>query len=232
MKITVKEAVQAVQERINSARIRSGRTDAVKLMAVSKFHSIQEIEQAIEAGISLFGENRVQEALLKFPELFAARKGIELHMIGTLQRNKVKSIVPLVSCIQSVDRIQLIEEIIRFCSARQKKVDILLEVHTGEESKSGFLDEEQVMRALDLLTDPASFVIPRGFMTMAPFTNNENDIRLSFKKLYSMQQRARQRFPSMQLDELSMGMSNDFEIAVEEGATLVRVGSAIFGNRE
>ncbi len=228
MNTNIKERVQMILEKIDAARRRSGRSDEVKLMAVSKFRTIAEIEQAIEAGILLFGENRVQEAQAKFPQIFSSHQGLTLHMIGSLQRNKVKTIVPLVSCIQSLDRIELLEEIQKYCKANQKKIDVLLEVHTGEESKAGFMDENQIYRALDILADSSSWVVPKGFMTMAPFTNNEQAIRNSFKKLYTIQQRCKTRYTNFSLDELSMGMSNDFEIAIEEGASLVRIGSALF----
>ncbi len=230
----IKESVEKVRERIYKAVQKSGRgTDSVRLMAVSKFHSEQEIQCAVNEGITLFGENRVQEAELKFPSILEKNPGIELHMIGSLQRNKVKTIIKLVSCIQSVDRLELLSEIQKSAAIKTKSVDILLEVHTGEESKSGFIDEDAVFRALEYLESiKNTAVVPKGFMTMAPFTTDEKAVRASFRKLCEVQKHAQQRFPNLSLTELSMGMSNDFEIAVEEGSTLVRVGTAIFGRRE
>lgn len=232
---TIAENILQVKEKISDAAIKAGRDPhAIKLMAVSKFHNVEEIQEAIDSGITLFGENRVQEAKEKFPELFAKNTGIELHLIGSLQSNKIKAIVPLASCIQSVDRLSLIPELIKVCSKENKKISILFEVHTGEESKSGFTDYTELLMGVKKAAE-SQMVVPVGLMTMAPFTQDTEVIRSSFKQLKEiqkkLQQDIRKDFPEVILDELSMGMSGDFEIAIEEGSTLVRVGTAIFGER-
>lgn len=233
-KETIKRTLSCVQTKMEKAAQRSGRSISdVTLMAVSKFHTVEEIKTVIDCGITLFGENRVQEACDKFPSVFTYEQSCDLHMIGSLQRNKVKQILPLVSCIQSVDRIELLLEIQKQAQNISKKIDVLFEVHTGEESKSGFLSEDEICRALDSISSMANpFVNPIGFMTMAPFTTSIPDIRSSFKKLSSIQRSIQQRFSQYQLVELSMGMSSDYEIAIEEGSTLVRIGTALFGARE
>lgn len=239
--MSIKENCQFILDQIHEAENRAGRpAGSVKLMAVSKFHPSDAVKEALEAGITLFGENRVQEACGKFPDIFAAHPEAELHLIGSLQRNKVKQILPLVSCIQSVDRLELIEEI-----ARQKdklaesgtpvkadKLRLLFEVHTAEDSKSGFTDVDELIRSLEYAASLNDKGIEcAGFMTMAPFTDDEKAIRTSFRDLVRVADDMRSRFPELPLAELSMGMSHDYKIAVEEGSTLVRVGTAIFGER-
>ena len=144
--------------------------------------------------------------------------------------NKVKKAVGCASCIQSVDRIELLEEIEKQAANLNKEIQVLFEFHTGEESKSGFADLDSLLPAVEYACQ-APHIIPRGFMTMAPFTDNQLEIAASFKKLVSIQQQVASRFPSLDLRELSMGMSNDYAIAIAEGATMVRIGTAIFGER-
>lgn len=237
----IKENCDIILEKIHAAEKRAGRAEgSVKLMAVSKFHPAEAVVEALEAGVTLFGENRVQEACGKFPDIFASHPEAELHLIGSLQRNKVKQILPLVSCIQSVDRLELIQEIAKQkdklaesgIAVKEDKLRLLFEVHTGEESKSGFTDKDELIRALEFAASLKDKGIEcAGFMTMAPFTDDTALIRSSFRKLSETAAEMRVRFPELPLAELSMGMSHDFEIAVEEGSTLVRVGTAIFGER-
>ena len=228
--------IDFVRERIAQAAGRSGRKAGdIKLMAVTKFRSCSEIEAAYKAGIRLFGENRVQEAAQKYGGGKLHLPGSSLHMIGNLQRNKVKSILPLVDCIHSIDRIELLEEIAKRLSSvcpesapDARPLKLLLEVHTGEESKSGFVLQDDIVRALEYAEEKKLCVC--GFMTMAPFTQDTEAIRRSFVQLRKTAQNMQQRFASFSLNELSMGMSSDFEIAVEEGSTLVRIGSRLFQN--
>ncbi|OJF76203.1 MAG: YggS family pyridoxal phosphate enzyme [Treponema sp. CETP13] len=227
----IAENYKKIRQTIDSTAEKVGRNPAdIKLMAVSKFHTVDEIRMAIKAGATLFGENRVQEALKKFPELLKENKNIELELIGQLQSNKVKQIVPYVSCIQSVDRIKLLQEIQKRSSAINQTVKVLFEVHTGEESKSGFTNQELLEEAIEASKN-MSHIIPCGFMTMAPFTTDKNIIRDSFKHLKTLSIELQQKYPELDLHELSMGMSNDFQIAIEEGSTLVRIGTALFGSR-
>jgi PLP dependent protein len=230
--MSIAENIEAIRERIANAAIGCGRDPgSVRLMAVSKFNPASSVMEAYDAGQCLFGENRVPEAVEKFTPLFPDRNGLELHLIGSLQRNKVSKIVKIASCIQSVDRLELLEEI-GTCALKEKKaINILFEIHTGEESKSGYADRDSLFRSIDSL-ESLPFVACRGFMTMAPFTDDTDAIRSSFRKVASLQRECQSRYPSLCFSVLSMGMSSDFTIAIEEGSTLVRVGTAIFGNRQ
>lgn len=229
----IKENLQIIRNKIYKAEASAGRPEAsVKLMAVSKFHPVEAIKEAIDAGQCLFGENRVQEAFSKFPDLYKECSQIELHMIGQLQTNKVKHAVQIASCIESLDRFELLEEIEKQCSKINKSIKVLFEYHTGEESKSGFTNEEDLYKALEACKNgDFKHIIPAGFMTMAPFTDDTKLIRKSFITLRLLAEKIQRDFPAFNLSELSMGMSGDFEIAIEEGSTLVRVGTAIFGQR-
>ena len=165
----------------------------------------------------------MQEACGKFPEILEKWDNVELHLIGSLQRNKVKQILPIVSCIQSVDRIELLEEIIKQKAKLNDNriIKLLFEVHTGEESKSGFTDIGQLEKALEIAGEHKNVGIEcAGFMTMAPFTDDETLIRKSFSKLASLSENLTSQYKDLPLTELSMGMSSDFEIAIEERETV------------
>lgn len=229
----VKENLAEIKNEIDSISKKCGRLDKVKLLAVSKFHPASAVLEAARAGQILFGENRVQEASRKFDEVSKQFPNAQFHIIGQLQRNKVKEAVRIATCIESVDRIELLDEIEKRCGEIGKEIEILFEYHTGEESKSGFESEEEIRAALKNFADGKyPHVNPRGFMTMAPFTEDENAIRASFKKLRALRDSLQGEFPRFDLRELSMGMSGDFKIAIEEGSTMVRIGTAIFGARE
>ncbi len=229
----IKQNLDIINQKILDAENKAGRTQgSVKLMAVSKFHPVEDVIQALEAGQTLFGENRVQEAYSKFKPVFEQYSQTELHMIGQLQTNKVKHAVEIASCIESVDRIDLIKEIEKQCAKLNKSIKILFEYHTGEESKSGFTNDDDLYAALDMFkNNEFPHVIPYGFMTMAPFTDDKALIRKSFETLRLLAEKIKTEYSMFELPELSMGMSGDFEIAIEEGSTLVRVGTAIFGER-
>lgn len=231
--MSIKENLEIINNRIIKACDKTGRkSDSVKLMAVSKFHPAESVIEAIEAGQMLFGENRVQEACDKFPALMEKYPEIKLHMIGSLQSNKVKNAISVAECIQSVDRISLLDTLEKQCVLANKNIKVLFEIHTGEESKSGFENKSAVAEALDLCAEGKySHIIPAGFMTMAPFTDDEKLVRKSFITLRKMSEDLQGKYKQFNLTELSMGMSGDFEIAIEEGSTLVRVGTAIFGER-
>lgn len=227
----IAEAIGRVRGRIEAAALRAGRNPQdVRLMAVSKFQGIEAAEAAYGAGIRLFGESRVQEAREKFEALKARHPDIELHLIGSLQRNKAKHAAELFSCVQSADRDEILTELSRRADALGKTLDVLLELHTGEESKAGYPDFHSLQRGVELaLSLPALRF--RGLMTMAPYTDDPVPVRVSFRALRAARDRLRELYPETDPALLSMGMTNDFEIAVEEGATLVRVGTAIFGSR-
>lgn len=230
----IKDNLSNIKAKINECEKKANRPEnSVKLVAVSKFHPAQSVIEAMKEGQNLFGENRVQEAKAKFEEIRAENLNPELHIIGSLQRNKVKDAVKIASCIESVDRIELMEEIEKQCSKIDKKIEILFEVHTGEDSKSGFLSTEEVQSALKKCADgDFPHLIPKGFMTMAPNTKDEKLVRKSFIFLRELSEKMKKEFSQFDLAELSMGMSGDFPIAIEEGATIVRIGTAIFGERD
>jgi pyridoxal phosphate enzyme (YggS family) len=220
-----------LEERIQQACSRSGRARKdIILMGVSKFHGRDVVEEAWKAGIRFFGESRVQEGAEKFAGFRESHPGTELHMIGSLQGNKARAAVSLFDCIQSVDRDSIIGELGKYSSSRERPLKVLLELHTGEESKRGFPDEESLFRATEMVLSFPGLSIA-GLMTMAPFTRDESPIRNSFRAVLKAQAELEKRFPHCNWSCLSMGMSNDFELAIEEGATLIRIGTLLFGER-
>lgn len=227
-----------IQESMERAASRSGRKPSeISLMAVTKFHPLEAVEAAYGAGLRLFGESRVQEAEGKFEAFLPDHPDARLELIGSLQSNKAKRAALLFSRIQSVDSEALLLELDRRARAAGRRLEILLELHTGEESKAGFPDRESLFRAAELLESLSGSgleqggLVLKGLMTMAPYTRDEVPIRASFRALRSAREELDKRFHFKGFDVLSMGMSNDFEIAIEEGSTLVRVGTAIFGQR-
>jgi hypothetical protein len=224
---TIAENLAAIRGRIDAAALRAGRDPfAVELVAVSKTHPAERILEAAEEGQVIFGENRVQEALVKIPALPGR---LRWHLIGHLQSNKVRKALPLFELIHGVDSAELARDIDRIGGELGLHPRVLLEVNvSGEGSKHGF-EPEALERQLDgLLSLPRVQV--EGFMTMAPLAPEAEASRPFFAKLRELRDRLAVR-AGIPLPILSMGMSGDFEVAVEEGATLVRVGSSIFGNR-
>ncbi|MCI6258194.1 MAG: YggS family pyridoxal phosphate-dependent enzyme [Treponema sp.] len=230
----IRQQLALLKQEINDAEKQSGRPQGcVKLQAVSKFHPVQSVLDAISCGQILFGENRVQEAKEKFEEIEKIGCNFDLHIIGSLQRNKVKNAVKIASCIESVDRIELLEEIEKQCAKTDRQIQVLFEFHTAEDSKSGFQTLEELEKALLFCAEgKAPHVIPKGFMTMAPFTTDEKLIHDSFSTMRETAEKMKKEFSIFDLCELSMGMSGDFKIAIQEGSTQVRIGTAIFGNRD
>jgi len=227
--MNIAENVVRVRERLEAACRRSGRSVAdVRLMGVSKFHDVSALNAAWAAGLRLFGESRVQEAAGKFPAFRVLHPDLQLHLIGNLQRNKAKVAVELFDCVQSVDRDDLIIALEKRAAECGTVLPVLLELHTGEASKSGYPDREALFRATDLVLSAPSLRL-QGLMTMAPFSQDEALVRHSFRVLREVRDSLARRYPDADWSTLSMGMSNDFELAIEEGATLVRVGTAIFG---
>lgn len=230
----IKDNVQTVLENIDAALQRAGRKpDTVTVLAVTKFHPQEAVLAAYNADIRFFGENRVQEAMLKFDESFKMIiPKTKLHLIGTLQSNKINKALGLFDCIQSVDSEELLVSLTKKAAERDKELEIMLELHTGEASKAGFLDTDAMLRAVEtsLKMNSTSIKI-KGLMTMAPYTDDSQKIRASFRKLASALKVLREHFDLPSCTELSMGMSSDYTIAVEEGATIVRIGTALFGER-
>lgn len=223
---------QAVLERIENAAVRSGRNPArVKLVAVSKTHPASTVREAIEAGCKIFGENKVQEAESKILEI--GRHAAEWHLIGHLQSNKARRAVQLFDVIHSLDSVELAERLERICVEEGRlKLPVLVQVDlAGEETKSG-VDESDLSELVDYLGSCQRLSFD-GLMILPPLSELPEAARPYFRRLREIRDRlvALHHFKNG-LGELSMGMSHDFEVAIEEGSTMVRVGTAIFGERE
>ena len=204
---------------------------AVKLVAVSKFHPVSRMMEAYEAGQRVFGENRPQELAQKVPQM---PSDVEWHFIGHLQTNKLKLVLPYVSLVQSVDSFHLLEAIDKWGSDNGKTVDVLLELHLGaEETKHGF-SEEEIVTILNTAGEGGSHIRIRGLMGMATNTEDEGVIEADFARIEALFQRIRAEHPELRdtFTELSIGMSGDWPVAVRHGATMVRIGTDIFGERE
>lgn len=213
-----------VRRKIASAARRIDRDpDEIKLIAVSKTHPLDLVREAIAAGAAAFGENRVQEAEGKIPEL--GREGVEWHLIGHLQSNKARKAIQLFDVIHSVDSVELAERLERICIEEGREaLSVLIQVDlAGEETKSGI--QESDLPSLITYLKSCERLKLVGLMILPPFFNDPEATRPFFNRLREIRDRL---LPG---GELSMGMSNDFEVAVEEGATMVRVGTAIFGER-
>lgn len=224
--MTIADNINEVKNRIRAAAMKVGRDpEQVRLVAATKSVDVAKIKEAILAGIGIIGENRVQEALTKIKEIGPI---VSYHFIGHLQTNKVKYIVGLFDLIHSVDNIHLAAEINRRSRATQK---VLVEVNLAkEESKFGLSPEDTVETMKEIARLPMVSII--GLMTIPPFHEDPERSRLYFRQLRELAEEIRGKgIKGVRMDELSVGMSNDFEVAVEEGATLVRIGTAIFGPR-
>ncbi len=228
MTADLRERVAQVQERIAGAARRAGRDpDEVTLVAVCKTVGRAEVDEAYRAGLRHFGENRVQEARAKFG---AGRpEDLTLHLIGTLQTNKAKDAVRLFDIVHSVDRPAVIEALAKRAAqaAAGRRVPVLIEVNVaGEESKQG-ADPREVPALVEQVVARPELEL-RGLMTMAPLVVDAEETRPVFRALRELRDDLRRAHPALELPDLSMGMTNDYPVAVEEGATIVRVGRAIF----
>jgi pyridoxal phosphate enzyme (YggS family) len=232
--MSVAENVAAIQERIASAARRAGRnSDHIVLMAVSKTHPPERIRDAYQAGLRVFGENRVQEFASKASALGDLRDA-RWHLIGHLQSNKAAKAGELFGAIDSLDSLKLAEKLNSTAQTLGKTLEVLIEINIGsEDAKSGLAPESpELEKLLRAAVDLASLKF-RGLMTIPPFTENPEDARPYFCKLRVLRdQMVSRKLPAIRMDVLSMGMSHDFEVAIEEGSTCVRVGTAIFGERQ
>jgi pyridoxal phosphate enzyme (YggS family) len=220
--VTIEANIQQVEKRIARACERSGRSrDEVTLVVVTKTIAPSQIEAAFQAGIRHFGENRIQEAVAKLPLLGNLNPHPTWHMVGHLQTNKAKTALELFDIIHSVDSVKLAEALSR---RAERTIPILFEVNiAGEESKFGFA-EEALAPAIEQISELPNLEV-KGLMTIAPWVEDPEQVRPVFRRL-------RQLRDSLGLEHLSMGMTDDFEVAIEEGATIVRIGRAIFGPRQ
>jgi PLP dependent protein len=223
----IAENLERVREQIAQAAAKAGRAgDEIQLVAITKTHDAEKVREAIEAGQILFGESRVQEARAKIPEL---PSNLRWHFVGHLQKNKIRHALPLFEMIHSVDSLALAEDINRIAEEEGMHPRVLLEVNVaGEGSKFGFLPEKLRNEMEALLALPRLSI--EGLMTIPPIAEEAEASRKYFVDLRELRDALEKDF-DLKLQQLSMGMTNDFAIAVEEGATLVRVGTAIFGER-
>lgn len=225
----IEDRIKGIQKKIKNAVTRSEKQNReIHLIVVTKTVDTMDVLQAIDAGLHEFGENRVQEMIRK-QELLP--KDIVWHLIGQLQSNKVKYIVDKVGLIHSLDRIALGQEIQRQCEKISRIMPVLIQINIAkEETKSG-ISEENIMTFVEEISRLPNLEI-QGLMTIAPLVDNPERIRPLFQKMnYYFEQIKKKAIPNVKMNFLSMGMSNDFEIAIEEGANMVRIGTAIFGKR-
>jgi pyridoxal phosphate enzyme (YggS family) len=229
--MAIADALKLVHKNIMQSAAKAGRNpDLIQLIVVSKTVDIQSIKEAILAGATILGENRVQEAREKITELRAQLPDInvEWHLIGSLQKNKAKAAVQLFDLIHSVDSASLADELNRHAVNMGKPQRILAQVKLSDESTKHGVDEDEIMALLDKIMELDNIAL-EGLMTIPPFFDNPEDARPYFKRLKDIADKALKKgYP---IKELSMGMSNDYTVAIEEGATMVRVGTFIFGER-
>ena len=229
--MSITQNIADIRGRIAEAAKRSGRSpDDILLIAVTKLHEPDEIEEAIATGVTDIAENKVQEIQKKYDQIVSP---VRWHLIGQLQTNKVKYIIDKVVMIHSVDSLKLAEEIDKRAAAAGKTMDVLLQVNAAhEESKFG-LDPKDVPQVMQDILDTCPNVRIRGLMHMAPWSEDPEEIRPYFKEVKDLfDTLSRVEHPNSDFKYLSMGMSHDFETAIEEGANIVRIGTSIFGERD
>lgn len=226
----VKTRVDSIRTRIEKAASACGRNPAnIRLVAVIKSVPIRLVREALEAGVTILGENYVQEARAKISEL--SDYPISWHFIGHLQSNKAKYAVRLFDLIHSVDTLKLASDLNKQAVKIKKIQDILVQVNISEEATKSGVSIQDTQQLLEDLSDLDHLAV-KGLMTMPPFFNDPEKVRPFFAALRELRNRLGQRLPHVTLNELSMGMTGDFEVAIAEGATLVRIGTAIFGERK
>ena len=219
-----------VHDRINSAAQRAERSaDEITLVAVSKTRTPEEINTAIDAGVTDIGENKVQEIMDKFDAI----KPVRWHMIGHLQTNKVKYIIDKVDLIHSVDSLKLAKEIEKRAAQHDKTMDILIQINPAQEESKFGVSLDETRELIGQILDTCEHIRIRGLMSVAPIAEDPNDVRVYFEEVRKQYEEfGKIEHPRLDFAYLSMGMSHDFEVAIEAGSNLIRVGSAIFGARD
>jgi len=226
---TLGDRLTAIRERIEAARLRAGRRDEVTLIAVTKTLPADTIRSVLAAGLADVGENRVPELEDKVDEI--GRDAARWHLIGHLQRNKARRAIALLDLLHSLDSVRLARQLSEDAVKAQLVVKALVQVNTsGEESKFGF-GPEQALEAIGEMAELPGLKLV-GVMTMAPYTDEDAVLRRTFAGARRIGEEAGRQFAGFEARHLSMGMSNDFELAVEEGSTMVRLGTALFGERD
>lgn len=224
--MTIADRFKHIQQRVAQAAEKSGRSlEDIHILAATKTRTVDDINQAIESGIQLVGENRVQEAKAKFDSLLPARK----HFIGHLQTNKVKVAVRLCDCIESVDSLRVAETIDKEAAKLEKQMPVLVEVNVGGEDSKFGIPVSDVLNFVKEISNLGHLSI-QGLMTMPPFADDPNEARPYFKTMLALYNEFK-AMPNVEGNYLSMGTSHDFEVAVEEGANLIRLGTILFGPR-
>ena len=227
--MSIKDNIASIKQNIKEIEEKCHREDKVNLMAVTKTVDVDKVLEAIDAGITDIGENKPQELSRKY-EIIGDK--VRYHLIGTLQTNKVKYIIDKAYMIHSLDRISLCEEIQKRAEKIDKVVKCLVQVNISKEESKHGLEEEQVVDFIKQVSKDYKNIHIQGLMTMAPFVDDEKEIRKVFSKLKKLSvEISNLNLPNVEMDTLSMGMSHDYKIAIEEGATIIRVGTSIFGQR-
>ena len=228
--MSIKENIDGVLERVAAAARRSGRSpEDVKVIAVSKTVDAQRAREAVEGGLINLGENRVQELVCKYEQL--SDIDVKWHLIGHLQRNKVKYIIDKVFLIHSLESLDLAKEINKRALQHNMTANVLIELNIGQEESKFGLDEDSVYDFVKSMEQFANIKV-LGLMTVAPFSENPENVRCVFRKMKEIFDKiSEMKLTNTEMKYLSMGMTNDFEIAIEEGANMVRIGTAIFGKR-
>lgn len=228
---SMKRRIEQVNQKINRACKSVHRNpEDVTLLLATKTVPPEKIARAVAAGSTLLGENKVQE--LREKHDYVENDLAEWHFIGHLQTNKINNVLPYVTCIQSVDRLKLAQKLHNRLARNNQTLDILIQVNTSYEASKFGADPDQLLDLIEQLTHFNTLQI-KGLMTIGKLSGDPHETRKCFRLLKSLQQKVQeQHFKGVEMDTLSMGMSNDFETAIEEGATMVRVGTAIFGERE
>lgn len=224
--MSIKDNVERIKEKIEKAKERAGRKGFVHLLGATKSVSPEKIREAYEAGIQLFGENRIQEAIPKIEKL--SDLSIEWHFIGHLQKNKAKNAIENFSLIQSLDSLGLAKHLQQIAQIEEKIVPILIEINIGGEATKYGLKVEELAQFVEELAKFENLKL-KGIMSIPPYNPDPEKVRHYFKEMYKIYEKLSSIFPS--IEYLSMGMSEDFEVAIEEGSNMVRIGRAIFGER-
>jgi len=227
--INLESNIETVRQKIDKALDKSGRDiNDIKIIGVTKTVDIPTINRAVDLGIDTIGENRVQELQNKYD---AIGDKVKYHMIGHLQTNKVRHIFDKVELIHSLDRISLVKELDKGCKRNHSTIDTLIQVNVSEEETKFGLKVSEVIPFIEKIMEYETIRI-KGLMTMAPHTNNEKVLREVFSSMRKLKEDIEARnYQNISMDHLSMGMTNDYEIAIEEGSNMVRIGRAIFGER-
>ena len=224
--MSIQENINKILQNIEEAKILAPFPEPVTLVAVTKFQDVEKLRELRKTGQCIFGENRVQELLTKVKPL--RDENITWHVIGHLQTNKVRQIIDEVSMIHSLDRLSLAEEIEKRASAREKVIEVLIQVNIADEEQKFGMSKEEVPVFLEKMQDFPHLKV-MGLMLIAPNYENKEDVRPIFKEMYTLfSEMKEKKLSHVEMKYLSMGMSGDYRIAVEEGANMVRIGSAIF----